>query len=255
MTYFCTLASGSSGNCQVYVNDRVCVLIDAGTTTKYITAGLARLGLAPADLTHILVTHGHNDHISALPVLLKKTKAQLCCSADTFDRIRAPEGTTPTFFVPGERLDAPGCTIATFATPHDIAGSCGFVLGDGGERVAVCTDLGRMTPDIFGTIQGSPLVYLESNHDEDLLRCGSYPYPLKMRILSNYGHLSNVACSQVAVRLAQYGTRKMILAHLSRENNHPDLALETTGTALRCAGAAVELAVAPAMEPGRPVIL
>lgn len=255
MTYFCTLASGSSGNCQVYVNDRACILVDAGTNTKYITAGLRRLGLGLGDLTHILVTHGHNDHVSALPVLLKHTPAQLLCTQETFDRIRAPEGCDPGFFQPGDRLELPGCPVQTFATPHDIAGSCGFVLGAGELRTAVCTDLGRMTAEIFSAIQGSPLVYLESNHDEGMLRCGSYPYPLKERILSNYGHLSNVSCGRVAARLAQTGTRQIILAHLSRENNRADLALEASENALREAGAAAQLTVAPAMEPGRPVLL
>lgn len=257
MTYFCTLASGSSGNCCLYVSDRVCILIDAGTTAKYITAALAKLGLTPTDLTHILVTHGHSDHVSALPVLLKRTGAKVYCTWETAGYIRFPEGRRAEIFMPGERLDLPGCPVQTFPTPHDIPGSCGFVLGEGSKRVAVCTDLGIMTGEIFSHIQGSALVCLESNHDEVLLKNGPYPYPLKQRILSNFGHLSNAACSTVAVRLARTGTRNLILAHLSRENNHPRLALETTLDALRQAGADADavVQVAPAAEPGDPVLL
>jgi phosphoribosyl 1,2-cyclic phosphodiesterase len=255
MTYFCTLASGSSGNCCLYVSDSVRILIDAGTTAKYITAALAKLGLTPTDLTHILVTHGHSDHIGALPVLLKRTGAQVCCTWETAGYIRFPEGCRPRIFMPGERLDLPGCPVQTFATPHDICGSCGFVLGEGECRVAVCTDLGEMTGEIFSHLQGSRLVYLESNHDEVLLKNGPYPYPLKLRILSDRGHLSNEACGQVVVRLVRTGTNRLILAHLSKENNHPRLALETTLEALRCAGLTAEVTVAAAAEPGDPVLL
>ena len=149
MTYFCTLASGSSGNCHLYVSDRVCILIDAGTTTKYITNALAKLNLTLADITHILVTHGHSDHVGALPVLLKRTTAPVYCTADTADYIRFPEGRWAETFVAGECLNLCGCPVQTFATPHDISGSCGFVLGQGSERVTVCTDLGAMTGEIF----------------------------------------------------------------------------------------------------------
>lgn len=255
MTYFCTLASGSSGNCYLYVSDRVCILIDAGTTAKYITAALAKLNLTPSDLTHILVTHGHSDHVSALPVLLKRTGARVYCTWETAGHIRFPEGRRAEIFMPGERLHLPGCMVQTFATPHDISGSCGFVLGEGGKRVAVCTDLGTMTGEIFSHLQGSALVCLESNHDEVLLKNGPYPYQLKQRILSPFGHLSNAACSSTAVRLAETGTRRLILAHLSRENNHPRLALETTLEALRLADIQAEVQVAPAAEPGEPVLL
>lgn len=255
MTYFCTLASGSSGNSYLYVNDRACILIDAGTNAKYITAALAKLNLTPTDLTHILVTHGHSDHVSALAVLLKRTGATVYCTWETAGHIRFPEGRRAQIFLPGERLELPGCPVQTFATSHDIPGSCGFVLGRGTARVAVCTDLGAMTGEIFSHLQGCGLVCLESNHDEVLLKNGPYPYQLKQRILSRFGHLSNEACSKTAVRLAETGTRKLILAHLSRENNHPRLALETTRDALAQAGVTAEVRVAPAMEPGDPVLL
>ena len=255
MTYFCTLASGSSGNCHLYVTDRACILIDAGTTAKYITAALAKLGLTPSDLTHILVTHGHSDHISALAVLLKRTGAQVWCSWETAGNIRFPEGRRAEIFMPGQQLDLNGCPVQTFSTPHDIPGSCGFVLGRGSERVGLCTDLGEMTGEIFSHLQGCALVCLESNHDEVLLKNGTYPYHLKQCILSRQGHLSNADCSRVAVRLAQTGTRQLILAHLSRENNHPRLALETTLEALRLAGSGAEVHIAPASEPGEPVLL
>lgn len=255
MTYFCTLASGSSGNCYLYVSDRVCILIDAGTSAKYITAALSKLNLTPTDLTHILVTHGHSDHVSALPVLLKRTGAKVYCTWETAGHIRFPDGCRPEIFMPGEAFVLSGCPVQTFATPHDIPGSCGFVLGRGSSRVALCTDLGTVTGEIFSHLLGCPLVCLESNHDEVLLKNGPYPYHLKQRILSARGHLSNEACSGVAVRLVRTGTRRLILAHLSRENNHPRLAQETTLDALRRAEVTAEVRIAPAMEPGEPVLL
>lgn len=257
MTYFCTLASGSGGNSAVYVSRRQRILIDAGKNTRYIRQSLGQLMLSPAGLTHILITHSHSDHISALPVLMKHTPAELVCSAETYSAIarRLPFGARTRLFVPGESFSLGDCPVRTFPTSHDAPGSCGYVLGSGAERVAVCTDMGTMSGEIFEAIRGSAAVLLECNHDVEMVRTGPYPYPLKMRILSDRGHLSNGFSAKVAVRLCQTGTTRLVLAHLSRENNTPRLALEAVRTALAQAGLEAEITLAGRDEPGQPVLL
>ena len=134
-------------------------------------------------------------------------------------------------------------------------GSCGCVLGRGAEQVAVCTDLGTMSGDLFETIRGSGTVLLECNHDVQRLWNGSYPYPLKQRILSDRGHLSNAFSAKVAVRLCQTGTRRLLLAHLSAENNTPQLALSAVRGALEQAGLEAHVALAPRSALGEPILL
>ncbi len=257
MTYFCTLASGSSGNCAVYVNRRQRILIDAGKNTRYITERLRQLALSPADLTHVLITHSHTDHVSALPVLMKRTRACLVCSAKTYSAIasRLPLGVEKILFEPGEGITLGECPVRTFSTSHDAPGSCGYVLGSGAEQVAVCTDMGTMTGEIFAVIRGSAAVLLECNHDVEMVRTGPYPYPLKRRILSDQGHLSNGFSAKVAVRLCQTGTSRLLLAHLSAENNTPQLALSAVQEALARAGLEAEITLAARGELGQPVLL
>ena len=257
MTYFCTLASGSEGNCYVYVSGRQRILVDAGKNTRYINQRLGELALSVGDLTHILITHSHSDHVSALPVLLKHTRATLVCSHGTFTAIasRLPCGVPVTLFNPGEELALGEIPAKTFSTSHDAPGSCGYVLGRGAEQVAVCTDLGTMSGDLFETIRGSGTVLLECNHDVQRLWNGPYPYPLKQRILSDRGHLSNAFSAKVAVRLCQTGTRRLLLAHLSAENNTPQLALSAVRGALEQAGLETHVALAPRSALGEPILL
>ena len=231
--------------------------MDAGKNTRYINQRLGELALSVGDLTHILITHSHSDHVSALPVLLKHTRATLVCSHGTFTAIasRLPCGVPVTLFQPGEELALGEIPAKTFSTSHDAPGSCGYVLGRGAEQVAVCTDLGTMSGDLFETIRGSGTVLLECNHDVQRLWNGSYPYPLKQRILSDRGHLSNAFSAKVAVRLCQTGTRRLLLAHLSAENNTPQLALSAVRGALEQAGLEAHVALAPRSALGEPILL
>lgn len=243
---FCTFASGSGGNAALYASRSAKILVDAGTSTKYIAHCLGTLGLALTDLTHVLITHGHSDHTGALPVLGKHTRARLVCSEDTFYTLD-PTGWEADVFTPGEFFDLNDVLVKSFVTPHDAMGSCGYVLGEGDKRVAYCTDLGDMLPSIEEAIRGSRTVVLESNHDIHMLKNGPYPPSLIKRILSPNGHLSNADCARTVASLAQSGARRVILAHLSEENNTPRLAFETNSDALTAAGVreAVKLAVAP----------
>lgn len=257
MTYFCTLASGSSGNCSIYVSGRERILADAGKNARYISEQLRHLGLGLSDLTHIVITHSHSDHVSALPVLLRHSGAVLVCSRDTWSAIggKLPPDVPRVLFEEGESFCLGDCPVRTFATPHDALGSCGYVLGRGREQVALCTDMGTVTGEIFETIRGSRAVLLEFNHDAEMLKNGPYPYPLKRRILSDRGHLSNAFSAKVAARLCASGTEHVILAHLSAENNLPELALAAARQALEEAGLEAELYLAPRDGLGTPVLL
>ena len=247
MTYFCTLASGSSGNSAFYCCGRQRILIDAGKNVRYLSSQLRRLGMGVGDLTHVLITHSHSDHVSALPVLLKHSRSVLVCSYDTYAAVAAklPPDPPRILFEPGETLLLGDCPVRTFATLHDAPGSCGYAVGEERERVAFCTDTGTVTAEIFEAIRGSRTVVLEFNHDEEMLKHGPYPYPLKLRILSDRGHLSNAFAARVAAGLCREGTETLILAHLSAENNRPELALDAVSAALEKAEVRAEVRLAP----------
>lgn len=258
MTRFASLASGSSGNSAVYVSERACILIDAGTNTKYIRNALATLGLSPADLTHVLVTHTHTDHISALPVLMKHTRASLLCTHTAAPALArsVPDRSVICPFTEGDTLALGDVCVTGLATPHDSEGSCCYLLGEGERRVAYCTDLGCMPHRLLNAMLGAPVVFLESNHDLRMLREGPYPYFLKKRILSERGHLSNLECAETAVELARAGMNTLLLAHLSEENNTPGAAQRESERQLAQAGfGAVSVTVAPRGEPSAPVSL
>ncbi len=248
MHYFCTLASGSSGNAALYVSGRARILIDAGSNCKTIRAALALLDLKPADLTDILITHTHSDHVSALPVLLGHTGAQLWCSPGARDELCAAAGEErPQALEVGREQSISGVRVRAFATLHDSPGSVGYILGEGAGAVGYCTDLGCVTGEVLEALAGVPTLVMESNHDVDMLRSGPYPYFLKKRILSDTGHLSNRSCASALETLVQKGARRVVLAHLSEKNNTPRHADAESRLALYRLGAQddVALAVAP----------
>lgn len=258
MTRFYSLASSSSGNCSVYLGGGRVILIDAGTSCKYIRESLAKLGLALGDLTDILVTHIHGDHISALPVLTKHCRAPVHCTELTGQGLAGRchhQDIRP--FQPDQGFWLGQVRVTPFSTPHDCPGSCGFTFETEDGKLAYCTDLGRVTPAVYRHLQGAHTAFLESNHDVYLLKNGEYPYHLKQRILSDQGHLSNDDAAQTLCALARQGLRRAILAHLSDHNNTPELALRESRYALEQAGLAgqVELSAAPKRALGRNILL
>ncbi len=247
-----TLASGSGGNCTLVWNGGTRILIDAGISARRITAALASVGMTPRDVDAVLVTHGHSDHTAGLPVFLGKTEASVWASGGTASEIagRCPAGRIREF-MPGTELRFGSMSAVSFSTPHDAAGSTGFVITeDGGARLAFVTDLGKVTSEVRRAVTGADAAILESNHDLTMLRTGPYPYPLKRRIEGDFGHLSNDAAGAFALELAQAGARYIVLAHLSETNNTPETAYRTVLAALGEAAAGVKLSVAPASCAG-----
>ena len=248
MTTVHTLASGSSGNALLLSCEDTHLLVDAGISCRRITASLRELGLTPMDLSAILVTHTHGDHISGLPVLLKHT----ACPVRALDRTcRELEYRLAGI---GERLlplapcvsEAIGsCAVTAFPTSHDAPGSCGYRFDTEDGGAGLLTDTGFVTDEAADILPGVDLVVLEANHDVECLRSGPYPYYLKQRILGAEGHLCNEDAARFAVTLAEAGASELILAHLSKENNTPAMARNAVETALSAAGFFPTLSVAP----------
>ena len=246
-----SFASSSGGNCALVSDGDVHILLDAGVSFKRIREGLRSLGLRPEDLSALLLTHEHADHIAGLPILEKYTDIPICTSGGTARALMQKGkllGKHLRLLRAGESADLFGLAVTPFETPHDAAESLGFVFERGGRRAAAVTDLGHVTPEVLRAVCGAELALLEANHDVATLRCGPYPYLLQQRILGPFGHLSNDSAGELALDLAEAGCRGLLLAHLSRENNTPRLAYETVaGSLLRggVAPGALRLCVAP----------
>ena len=248
----CTLASGSSGNCTVVSNGTTHFLIDAGISARRIQAGLAQIHLNQEQITGILITHEHRDHVSGLGVFLKKNAIPVYASIETGRALlyQLPElkGRLHTFQPDGPFL-VKDIEVTPFSTWHDTKGSVGYRLSDGKARVAVATDLGCITRQVADAIEGVDLLLLEANYDRDMLQFGPYPAFLKRRIESDHGHLSNDEAGRTAAWAAGNGTKTILLGHLSEKNNRPDRALETVENACQSASSTVCLHVAPRSKP------
>lgn len=246
MTTVHTLASGSSGNAAVLSCGDTHLLIDAGISCRRITAALKELGLTPADLTAILITHTHSDHISGLNTLLKKTTCPLLATPRTCRELSCRvEGIDPRLMGLDGPITLGEIDMQPIPTSHDAPGSCGYRIDTGDGSVGVLTDSGFVTDEAAETLTGVDLAVLEANHDVETLQSGPYPYYLKRRILGAGGHLCNEEAARFAVALAGSGTEEIVLAHLSRENNTPAMALRAVETALSAAGLSPALSVAP----------
>ena len=188
------MASGSSGNCTLVSEGKTHILIDAGISARRITNGLKELGLTPAELAGIFITHEHSDHIAGLATLLKKYPVPIYATGATgrqnaYRTAGAEEHLRAV--VPGRPLELGALELTAFSTPHDAADSVGYTVSDGRRRLAVVTDLGEVTPQVLQAVSGAELALLETNYEPDWLRSGPYPGYLKARILGGRGHLSN----------------------------------------------------------------
>lgn len=241
MARFCSLFSSSSGNCTYIGSSDGGVLVDAGVNAKQITLKLDCIGVSPADISAIFITHEHSDHIGALRVFASKHHIPVYTKAGTLaalERSGIANGSFDISVIPENGIECGGQFVMPFATSHDSAESCGYVVTTSDDRkIAVATDTGIVTDSTKKAVDGCDLILAESNHDIGMLRNGSYPYMLKRRILSDVGHLSNAACSEFVTELVKNGTTRIILGHLSKENNIPELAFQTSKAALDCAGA------------------
>lgn len=264
MAKFATLASSSAGNSTYIGASSGAILVDAGISCRRIMAALSSFGEEPLHIRGVLLTHEHIDHIKGLSVFLKKTGAALYGTPGVLRAVAASVSLPPDAkLCPiscGEEVEIAGMGVRTFRTPHDAEESVGYrIETPDGQRLAVATDLGEVTPEVEAGVLGAETILLESNYDPQLLRMGPYPPYLKARIASDHGHLSNDDASAFACRLLESGATRFFLGHLSKENNTPSLAQQVTFDALRGIGAKAgvdfELSVAPYDEPGKLVCL
>ena len=221
------IASSSSGNCTYIGHAKDGILIDAGVSCKTIVDSLNNIGVEPKDLRGIFITHEHSDHINGLKVLAKKFNVPVFASEKTAQGILKAglEDIESNIKIIDGSISVGDLNIQRFATSHDCEGSSGYVIHlPDGRKCAVCTDLGVVTDEVHNALCGCSAVLLESNHDVSMLQKGSYPQYLKARILSDKGHLSIVSCSSELQRLVDSGLTRIVLGHLSRENNRPEIA-------------------------------
>lgn len=241
MSRICPLFSGSTGNSTYIGTQNGGILVDVGGSMKGICSALERAGGCCEEIKAVAVTHEHIDHIKGLKTFLNKTDVPLIASAKTLEALAAADkipAKTKTISLDEGSCQVCGIAVSRFATSHDCEGSSGytFLLPDG-KKIAVCTDLGVVTDAVRQALIKSDAVLIESNHDVDMLKRGPYPPLLKIRIMSDSGHISNSACAAELGNLLKNGTTRFILGHLSQKNNLPQLALSCAEAALMDMGA------------------
>ncbi len=241
MAEFCPLFSGSKANCTYLGGSFGGILVDVGCSFRALKEKCEQKNIDLSAVKAIFVTHSHSDHIKGLKTTLKNLKVPIIASAETLKYL-IEENILPEGAVAAEIADTPaninGVQVSFFATSHDALGSGGYTFVLPNEtKLAVCTDLGIVTDSVRNAISGSTLVLLESNHDLKMLKSGPYTPELKMRIMSDRGHLSNNAASAELKTLLNGGANRFVLAHLSENNNLPALALASARAALLDLGA------------------
>ncbi len=228
-----SIASGSSGNCIYVGSENTHLLIDTGISCKKVNEGLSELGLTGADITAVLVTHEHADHIGGLGVFLRKYKTPVYTAEETIQQIyryknigKLPEGCFHSVEA-GETFEIGDIQVESLPISHDAARPLAYRMDCEKSSAAVVTDLGYYDYQLVEHLQGLDALLLEANHDLRMLEVGPYPYYLKRRIAGNHGHLSNEASGQFLNELLHEKMKKVLLGHISKENNMAALALET----------------------------
>ena len=233
MVKLCSIASGSSGNCIYAGCDSTHLLVDAGISGKRIEQGLNSIDLKTEEMQGILITHEHIDHIAGLGVLARRYGIPMYATAGTIDAILHTKSVgkiDETLFheiEPDVDFTIGDLTIEPIGISHDAASPVAYKIKQPGKSMAVMTDLGVYNDRIIEKLQKLDVLLLEANHDVHMLQVGSYPYPLKQRILGERGHLSNEHCGQLLGKILHDDFKTVFLGHLSLENNYPELAYET----------------------------
>lgn len=254
---YLSLASGSSGNCHYIEKKETRILIDAGISGKAAEEALSFSGQDLSKVQAIFITHEHIDHIKGAGILSRRYDIPIYASSGTWEAIGGSIGKIREkncrIFEKDTAADFGDLRLFPFSTSHDAKDPCGFVFTDGICKLAIATDLGCLTPQVEQAVLSSDAVILEANHDVEMLKMGSYPYHLKRRVLSDCGHLSNETAGKFAVDLTCSGTKAILLAHLSGENNHPLLAYETVASHMKNALIDVQRDIRlSVLERGRP---
>jgi len=235
------LASGSRGNCAFVASARTRILVDAGISCRETFKRLKSLGEDPQSLSAILITHEHSDHVYGLATLAKKLRIPIFMTGATHAAwaraMRDANGERPLLeklerFEAGHRFRVGDIEVQPFTIPHDAADPVGFTFRLEGAKVSVATDLGYLPANVRDHLRGSDVLVMESNHDVEMLRGGGYPWAVKQRVASNVGHLSNEKLAHFFTNDYDNSATFVVLAHLSEQNNHPEIARREAEKAL-----------------------
>lgn len=231
---FTVLSSGSTGNATIIQGNDHTVMIDAGLSAKKLDELMKQQGVSGHDLDALLVTHEHSDHIKGLGAFARKYEIPIYANEPTWGALERHVGSISQekrmIFQSGEELCFGGMRVHTFPISHDAAEPVGYTFEEDGYRLGVATDLGYVSEKVKAKIIDCDALVLESNHDTEMLRMGRYPWNIKRRILSDVGHLSNVAAGEALLELMTDRTKRVYLAHLSQDHNQMDLAMITVNS-------------------------
>jgi phosphoribosyl 1,2-cyclic phosphodiesterase len=236
MVKFCSLFSGSSGNSIFMGCGSTKILIDAGLSAKKVIEALASIGEKPSDISALLISHEHSDHIRGAGIISRKFNIPIYANENTWAAMEPFLGPVDSrnkaFFNTGLEFGIGDLIIKAFHIPHDASEPVGFNFFAEGKKITIATDIGHVDMELMKNLEDSELLLLESNHDVEMLKVGPYPWHLKKRIAGDNGHLSNEAAGEVIAHMAEMGTKMFLLGHLSQQNNFAELAYQTVCNAL-----------------------
>lgn len=228
---FCSFSSGSSGNSYLVKTEHTAILVDAGISGKRIYEGLEHTATPKEQLAALMITHEHSDHTKSIRTLMKKIKSmKVYANAMTWEQISSQVCEEQReVFETGDSFLVGDIMVKTFRVSHDAADPVGYTFLSGGKQISIVTDTGCMSEEIISEIKDADILILEANHDIDMLKLGRYPWFLKQRVLGEEGHLSNEAAGETILRLLSENKKEryVLLAHLSKENNFPEMAYQT----------------------------
>ena len=223
----CVLSSGSKGNSTLVITDKVKILIDLGTTTSYVEAALNNLNVDVKEISHILITHSHVDHIKGLKVFIKRYNPVILVTEDMKNVLEKELGNFRYEYYEDKKAIIGDLTVNVIKTSHDAEESIGFVLTNNNSSMVYITDTGYINQKYFKILSNNNLYVLESNHDIKMLMDGPYPYYLQQRVRGDKGHLSNKQASDYLCKFIGDNTRKIVFAHISEHNNSYEKVIET----------------------------
>lgn len=232
---FASIGSGSRGNATVVEAGATRVLVDCGFGPRNLAKRLARLGLVPTDIDAIVVTHEHSDHVGGIAGCASRYGLGVFMSHGTFGALGAAAGMQVALFDSHTAFAVGDLEIRPFPVPHDAREPVQFVFSDGQRRLGLLTDTGHVTPHVVAMLAGCEALLVECNHDAGMLAQGSYPYALKQRIAGRFGHLDNEAAAALLRQVVGARLQHVVCAHLSQQNNTPELATAALAAALGCA--------------------
>lgn len=236
MLKFCSLYSGSSGNSLFVQSNNTKILIDCGQSAKKIENALTDVNVDISEIDAILVTHEHSDHIQSLGTISKKYDIPVFANFETWEAMPNQKNKVSSnnikIFENDNEFNIGNLQIMPFSTPHDAANPCGFSICNGSKKISIATDLGHIDNNIFSNIKDSKFMLLEANYEPEILKVSRYPYLLKQRIAGPHGHLSNIEAGQTISHLFGKELKEVMLGHLSKENNFPEMAYKTVAEEL-----------------------